>query len=163
DFLQRAARLGKRLYVVFNFQAAKAIADFRERFKILTGETLHDHRLVAIDYVKGGQLNHGPWVEPLREFLQAIAGDRDEIRKRAAAHAADVRKAGIPELAEVMAQVLAALRVPGIDWVYDRIFAISRGLLQRIRQRLTGDWGGQLRQQRDNQEAERLRRHINAF
>lgn len=81
ELLARAARLGKRIYVIFNFQTSKAVDDFKKRYRILTGEVLQDHRLVKVDYTRRAELESGPWVAKLRDLLPAMIADKDIIQK----------------------------------------------------------------------------------
>lgn len=81
ELLARAARLGKRIYVIFNFQTSKAVDDFKSRYRILTGEVLQEHRLVKVDYTRRAELDSGPWVSKLRELLPAMIADKAIIQK----------------------------------------------------------------------------------
>jgi hypothetical protein len=205
ELLARAARLGKRIYVIFNFQTAKAVEDFRKRYRVLTGQVLQDHRLVKVDYAKATQLGSGPWVKTLQDLLPSMITDKEIIKKaavkqsclalpdelkgcmdryrrevavvegvhgqlgkalkrRSNAYSMELRESGIPEMDEILTLVMKELSIPGIDRIYDAIFETARSIWTRIRSLLgAGAAAEKVRALRDRHEADRLKRHFNAF
>lgn len=87
-FMARAAALGRRVTAVFNFASPKAVEDFRERTRRLTGRELHDHRLVTLPFLKPDDPRRASGAAEVRELLAGLIAAAPRIRAEARAGAA---------------------------------------------------------------------------
>lgn len=86
----------------------------------------------------------------------------DMALRRAQDFVEDTRRAGIPELDEVLTLVMKKHNVPGIDLIYDALFETTRSVLQTLKRWLGGADPRPIREARRQAEALRLRHHYHA-
>ena len=106
--MARAAALGRRVTAVFNFASPKAVEDFRERTRRLTGRELHDHRLVTLPFLKPDDPRRASGAAEVRELLAGLIAAAPRIRAEARAGAALALGAARGCDMELLADVLPA-------------------------------------------------------